>query len=114
MMASLEAEVAAASFSINFEKEKNKYENQDRRYIGGYLRERLQNTIHARVIGQYDDLFCTPPQCPEAQVEPSYYSSDAQVEVKVIPNAGHMLNLRRNAPSVFATVLEWSNRRFGN
>src|SRR5262245_28038181 len=66
------------------------------------------------VIGQYDDLFCTPPQCPEAQVEPSYYSPDAQVEVKVIPNAGHALNLQRNAPSVFATVLEWSNRRFGN
>ena len=66
------------------------------------------------VIGQYDDLFCTPPQCPEAQVEPSYYSPDAQVEVKVTPNAGHALNLQRNAPSVFATVLEWSNRRFGN
>jgi pimeloyl-ACP methyl ester carboxylesterase len=66
------------------------------------------------VIGQYDDLFCTPPQCPEAQVEPGYYSPDAQVEVMVIPNAGHMLNLHRNAPSVFATVLEWSNRRFGN
>jgi len=50
MMAGLEAEVAAVSFKINFEKEKNKYENQDRRYIGSYLREELQNTIHARVF----------------------------------------------------------------
>ena len=40
MMAGLEAEVAA-SFKINFEKEKNKYENQDGRFIGSYLRERL-------------------------------------------------------------------------
>ncbi len=73
--------------------------------------------IHAPVlivIGQYDNIFCTPPQCPEAQVEPSYYSPEAQVEVKVIPNAGHVLNLHRNAPAVFATVLDWSNRRFGN
>jgi pimeloyl-ACP methyl ester carboxylesterase len=66
------------------------------------------------VIGQYDNIFCTPPQCSEAQVEPTYYAPEAQVEVKVIPRGGHALNLHRNAPSVFATVLEWSNRRFGN
>jgi pimeloyl-ACP methyl ester carboxylesterase len=66
------------------------------------------------VIGQYDDLFSTPPKLPEAKAEPNFYSPDAQVEVKVIPNAGHVLNLHRNAQSVFATVLEWSNRRFGN
>ena len=66
------------------------------------------------VIGQYDNIFCTPPLCPEAQVEPGYYAPNAQVEVTVIPNAGHALNLQRNAPSVFATVLDWSNRRFGN
>jgi len=73
--------------------------------------------IHAPVlivIGQYDNIFCTPPQCPEAQVEATYYALEAQVEVKVIPLEGHALNLHRNAPAVFATVLEWSNRRFGN
>jgi pimeloyl-ACP methyl ester carboxylesterase len=66
------------------------------------------------VIGQYDNIFCTPPQCPEAQVEATYYAPEAQVEVRVIPRGGHALNLHRNAPSVFATVIEWSNRRFGN
>jgi pimeloyl-ACP methyl ester carboxylesterase len=73
--------------------------------------------IHAPVlivIGQYDNIFCTPPQCSEAQIEPTYYAPEAQVEIKVIPRGGHALNLHRNAPSVFATVLEWSNRRFGN
>jgi hypothetical protein len=50
MMASLEDEAAAAPFNINFEREKNKYENQDRRHIGGYLREELQNTIHAHAF----------------------------------------------------------------
>ncbi|HEY8459850.1 MAG TPA: hypothetical protein VIM99_05680 [Blastocatellia bacterium] len=66
------------------------------------------------MIGQYDDLFCAPPQRPEAQVEPSFYSPDAQVEASAMPNAGHALNPRRNAKAAFATVLEWSNRRFGN
>jgi hypothetical protein len=47
MMAGLEAEVTA-SFKINFEKEKNKYENQDGRYIGRRLREEQQKAIHAR------------------------------------------------------------------
>jgi pimeloyl-ACP methyl ester carboxylesterase len=65
------------------------------------------------VMGQYDNGFCTPPTCAEAYVEPNYYPS-AQVEVKVMPNAGHDLSLQRNAPAFFATVLEWSNRHFGN
>src|SRR5215475_4830233 len=65
------------------------------------------------VMGQYDNGFCTPPSCAEAHVEPNYYPS-AHVEVKVMPNAGHDLSLHRNAPAFFATVLEWSNRHFGN
>jgi pimeloyl-ACP methyl ester carboxylesterase len=66
------------------------------------------------VIGQYDNIFCTPPQCSEAQIEATYYAPEAKVEVKVIPLGGHALNLHRNAPTVFATALEWSNRHFGN
>jgi pimeloyl-ACP methyl ester carboxylesterase len=65
-------------------------------------------------IGQFDNIFCTPPQCLEAQVEPTYYKSSPQVEVKVIENAGHNLNLHRNAPSVFATAIEWSKRIIGD
>lgn len=63
------------------------------------------------VMGQLDKIFCQA-QCPEAQVEPTYYKSSPQVEVKVLQNAGHDLNLHRNAPALFTTVIEWSNRIF--
>ncbi|MBD2536136.1 alpha/beta hydrolase [Nostoc flagelliforme FACHB-838] len=64
------------------------------------------------VIGQFDNIFCTPSQCLEAPVEPTYYKSSPSVEVKVIKNAGHNLNLHRNAPAFFATAIAWSNRVF--
>ena len=43
-------------------------------------------------------------------------TSLVQSVVKVSPvmviNAGHDLTLHRNAPALFATVIEWSNRVF--
>lgn len=65
-------------------------------------------------IGQFDNIFCAPPQCLEAQVEPTHYTSSPQVEVKVVENAGHNLNLHRNAPAFFATAIEWSKRVVGD
>jgi pimeloyl-ACP methyl ester carboxylesterase len=82
------------------------------------------------VLGQYDVTFCTPPSCPEAQAEPAVYDCHSQgagartlvaticapraeLELVVVPNAGHNLNLQRNAQAWFATVRHWSDRHFG-
>jgi pimeloyl-ACP methyl ester carboxylesterase len=82
------------------------------------------------VVGQYDAFFCTPPSCPEAQAEPIFYACQSQstgvngvagtvctprseLEVVVIPNAGHALNLQRNAQQWFAVARHWSDRHFG-
>lgn len=65
------------------------------------------------VIGEFDNIFCAPSECLEAQVEPTYYTSSPSVEVKILENAGHNLNLHRNAPDFFETATEWSNRIFG-
>jgi len=66
------------------------------------------------VIGSRDNVFCTPPQCEEAQLEPSLYPADAQVEVRVLPGTGHSLNLHFTAPVFFGIAREWSDRHFGN
>ncbi|HKQ73089.1 MAG TPA: alpha/beta hydrolase [Blastocatellia bacterium] len=66
------------------------------------------------VIGNRDNVFCTPPQCSEAQIESSYYPGDAHVEVRVLPGTGHSLNLHFTAPAFFAIAREWSDRYFGN
>ena len=66
------------------------------------------------VIGQQDNIFCTPPQCPEAQAESGFFPPDTPVDVKVLPYTGHSLNLHRSAPAVFATVLDWTVRHFPN
>jgi pimeloyl-ACP methyl ester carboxylesterase len=82
------------------------------------------------VVGQDDVNFCTPPSCPEAQAEPAFYDCHSQsagarnlvaticapraeLELVVIPNAGHILNLQRNAPTWFALARHWSDRHFG-
>jgi pimeloyl-ACP methyl ester carboxylesterase len=82
------------------------------------------------VVGQYDPFFCTPSSCPEAQAEPAVYACHSQgagartlvatlcapraeLELVVVPNAGHVLNLQRNAPAWFAIARHWSDRHFG-
>jgi pimeloyl-ACP methyl ester carboxylesterase len=64
------------------------------------------------VVGQFDSGFCTPPLCPEAQAEPLFYSPDAQLEVKVMPDTGHDLNLHLNAHAWFAIARNWLVRHF--
>jgi pimeloyl-ACP methyl ester carboxylesterase len=66
------------------------------------------------VMGSRDNVFCTPPQCSEARLEPSFYPADAQVEVRVLPGTGHDLNLHFTAPVFFGIAREWSDRNFGN
>jgi len=73
-------------------------------------------SIHVPVliaIGSNDNVFCTPPQCAEAQSEASWYPADASVEVRVLPGSGHDLNLHYTAPAFFVIAAEWSIRHFG-
>jgi pimeloyl-ACP methyl ester carboxylesterase len=82
------------------------------------------------VVGQNDALFCTPPSCPEARAEPAFYdcrsqsagarnlvaticAPRAELELVVVPDAGHILNLQRNARTWFAIARHWSDRHFG-
>jgi len=65
------------------------------------------------VIGGNDNVFCTPPQCAEAQAEAALYPADANVEVRVVPGSGHDLNLHYTAPAFFVIAAEWSSRHFG-
>jgi pimeloyl-ACP methyl ester carboxylesterase len=82
------------------------------------------------VVGQYDALFCTDPSCPEARAEPVVYACRSQsagarsvvaticapraeLELVVVPDAGHNLNLQRNARAWFAIARHWSDRHFG-
>jgi pimeloyl-ACP methyl ester carboxylesterase len=93
----------------------------------------LVQGIHVPIlsaVGQHDVFFCTAPSCPEAQAEPAFYACRSQgagagsvvaticaprseLELVVFPNAGHTLNLQRNAPAWFALARQWSDRHVG-
>ncbi|MDY7231998.1 alpha/beta hydrolase [Hyalangium rubrum] len=69
------------------------------------------------VVGDYDATFCGVPTCSQpgsaAANEPNFFPPAAQLEVRVIPSAGHNLNLHTNAQTWFAVAQEWLDRRFG-
>jgi pimeloyl-ACP methyl ester carboxylesterase len=69
------------------------------------------------VVGDYDATFCGVPTCGQpgsaAANEPAYYPPAAQLEVQVVADAGHSLNLHLVAPTWFAIAEEWLDRRFG-
>jgi pimeloyl-ACP methyl ester carboxylesterase len=69
------------------------------------------------VVGDHDATFCGVPTCSQpgsaAASEPLYYPPAAQLELHVVPNAGHDLNLHLNAHTWFAIAQEWLDRRFG-
>lgn len=62
------------------------------------------------VVGERDRLLCDDPECSAASREHENYGPEAQVSV--IPDSGHALNLHRNAPDTFATILTWTRTRF--
>jgi pimeloyl-ACP methyl ester carboxylesterase len=69
------------------------------------------------VVGDRDATFCGVPLCSQpgsaAALEPLFYSPAAQLELHVVPDAGHSLNLHLNAPTWFALAQQWLDRRFG-
>jgi len=68
------------------------------------------------VVGQQDSIVCGPlgTDCSSAatvqRAEMPYYSQQAQLQVAVIPNVGHDLNLHRAASLWFASAIAWSNQ----
>lgn len=68
------------------------------------------------VVGQQDSIVCglLATDCSSAatvwQAEMSYYSPQAQLQVAVIPNAGHDLNLHEAASLWFAAATSWAHQ----
>lgn len=68
------------------------------------------------VVGDFDDLNCEAPSCSATGSlagEPSFYPLVPSLDVEVIPNSGHDLNLQRNAAAFFSLVRSWSDQHVG-
>jgi pimeloyl-ACP methyl ester carboxylesterase len=67
-------------------------------------------------VGNYDTFPCLEANCQATgslNDEASYYPPEACVEVELIPDAGHSLNLHLNAQEWFAIARGWADRRIG-
>lgn len=68
------------------------------------------------VVGQQDAIACglLATNCSSAaavqSAEAPYYCSQAQLQVAVIPGAGHDINLHKTAPDFFAVATAWMNQ----
>jgi pimeloyl-ACP methyl ester carboxylesterase len=76
----------------------------------------VSRSIHVPVLivlGQHDLFGCAPdaiPTCTNASVhkaEAPYYSRQACLQTDVVPNAGHDLNLQKNAPVSYRDEATW-------
>jgi pimeloyl-ACP methyl ester carboxylesterase len=68
------------------------------------------------VVGNHDSIACADNDCIASNTlgsEPANYPADACLEMQIIPEAGHALNLHLNAQAWFAVAREWSDRRVG-
>ncbi|WP_020500861.1 alpha/beta hydrolase [Sciscionella marina] len=64
--------------------------------------------------GQNDSIFCGPlTPCPNAATvrtrEAPMFTSTPRFDTFVLPDAGHMMNVQRNAPAFFSASLRWLN-----
>lgn len=66
------------------------------------------------LVGNYDGGFCDSPACPQAADEPAAWSPAAQLELHLIPNAGHDIHLHgaQYADAEAGYIREWLTRRF--
>jgi alpha-beta hydrolase superfamily lysophospholipase len=68
------------------------------------------------VMGRYDTIFCGLAACGEllsgTTLEPLSYAPAAELEIVVVPSAGHDLNLQKNAPTTYAAIRAWLDERF--
>lgn len=59
------------------------------------------------VVGAWDLVFCTPPECPQARSEAANYPASPDVRVVVRPRTGHDLNLHLNAAETTELMRRW-------
>lgn len=67
-------------------------------------------------VGDFDDLNCEPPSCSASGSlagEASFYPAVPSLDVEIVPNSGHDLNLHRNAAAFFSLVRSWSDQHVG-
>jgi len=76
--------------------------------------------IHVPVLvalGEFDSIFCGAVPCGQpgsaTETESAFYAPDACLEIYVLPQAGHSLNLHWEAPEWFAEAQAWAGRRVG-
>jgi len=79
------------------------------------------NTIHVPVLlvlGQFDLLVCgANPGCTQSQVaanEAGFWDPQAQLQINIVPNTGHDLNLQTTANTWFAIAQQWLKTHFDN
>ena len=70
------------------------------------------------VVGQHDALFCGPASyCSSplslTTLERTFYPSARSFDFTVVPDAGHSLNLQRNARTTFSTINSWLRATVG-
>ena len=65
------------------------------------------------IVGGHDGGFCDNPECPQAAEEGAAWSPAAQLELHVIPTAGHDIHLhaRPYAQAEYAYVRSWLRRQ---
>jgi len=68
-------------------------------------------------LGQYDNSFCTGNICDSAEsvaaFEAPFFSPEANLQVYVLPDAGHSINLHQNAPEWYEAARQWSDLYVG-
>jgi len=69
------------------------------------------------INGQFDVFYCTGDAgCNEADVfedEKDRFSPEACLEVAIVPQSGHDINLQRNAHVAFTKMLRWADKYVG-
>ena len=79
----------------------------------------LTQNIHVPVLnvnGDFDTLSCNLPSCTASGSlanEASNYPPDAQYKLVIVPDAGHSINLHRNAPFWYGVAHQWLIEHFG-
>jgi len=85
--------------------------------IPGSLPLTLQVDVPTLIaVGDFDDIFCAGPSCSASgslDAETDSYGPGSCAELVIMPHAGHVLSLHRNARDYFALVREWADRRVG-
>lgn len=68
-------------------------------------------------VGDSDTFVCQPGYCSSAAAllanESEHFSSSTCLETKIVPDAGHLVNLHASAPQWFGFARDWSDRRVG-